>query len=321
MEFRGIDISKHNGNIDFNKLKGNIDFAIVRTSFGFFNEDLKYREYIKGLESNGIPYGLYHYSYARNLDEAKIEVEGFLNIARQYNPTYPLVLDMEDADNWKLNNGNPSNDMYVQICEYFCKKIEEAGYYAMIYASKSWLEAKLNDSRLDRFDKWLAQWTSKPTYGKSFGIWQYTRNGSVPGISGRVDMNISYVDYPSIIKGTTTGKPVVPSSSGCDQILRVGSVVKIDKPLTVTAISGNLIAIQELTGKPTANYHWFDPTNFEVIEGPKKDRQICTVGCKVKLNGEYAVQGLVKTEAWACKLKIGNRTNWVWTEPCYEVRD
>lgn len=282
MEFRGIDISKHNGNIDFNKLKGNIDFAIVRTSFGFFNEDLKYREYIKGLESNGIPYGLYHYSYARNLDEAKIEVEGFLNIARQYNPTYPLVLDMEDADNWKLNNGNPSNDMYVQICEYFCKKIEEAGYYAMIYASKSWLEAKLNDSRLDRFDKWLAQWTSKPTYGKSFGIWQYTSNGSVPGISGRVDMNISYVDYPSIIKGTTTGKSVVPSSSGCDQILRVGSVVRIDRPLTVTAISGNLIAIQELTGKPTASYHWFDPTNFEVVEGPKKQNKCVLL--VVKLN-------------------------------------
>lgn len=321
MEFRGIDISKHNGNIDFNKLKGNIDFAIVRTSFGFFNEDLKYKEYIKGLENNGIPYGLYHYSYARNLDEAKIEVEGFLNIARQYNPTYPLVLDMEDADNWKLNNGNPSNDMYVQICEYFCKKIEEAGYYAMIYASKSWLETKLNDSRLDRFDKWLAQWTSKPTYGKSFGIWQYTSDGSVPGISGRVDMNISYVDYPSIIKGTSTSTPSVPSSSGCDQILRVGSVVRIDRPLTVTAISGNLIAIQELTGKPTASYHWFDPTNFEVVEGPKKAKQVCTVGCKVKLHGSYSVLGLVKTEDWACKLKIGNRTNWVWTNPCYEVRD
>ena len=190
----------------------------------------------------------------------------------------------------------------------------------MIYASKSWLETKLNDSRLDRFDKWLAQWTSKPTYGKSFGIWQYTSDGSVPGISGRLDMNISYVDYPSIIKGTTTGKSVVPSSSGCDQILRVGSVVRIDRPLTVTAISGNLIAIQELTGKPTASYHWFDPTNFEVVEG-NVAKQVCSVGCKVKLHGEYSVLGLVKTEDWACKLKIGNRTNWVWTNPCYEVKD
>ena len=126
-------------------------------------------------------------------------------------------------------------------------------------------------------------------------------------------------DFKARIGDTST--PSVPSSSGCDQILRVGSVVRIDRPLTVTAISGNLIAIQELTGKPTASYHWFDPTNFEVVEGPKKAKQVCTVGCKVKLHGNYSVLGLVKTEDWACKLKIGNRTNWVWTEPCYEVQD
>lgn len=120
-----------------------------------------------------------------------------------------------------------------------------------------------------------------------------------------------------------TSKPTVPSSSGGDQILRVGSVVRINKILTVTGVDArnNLIAIQELTGKPTASYHWFDPTNFEVIEGPKKAQQVCTVGCKVKLHGEYSVLGLVKTEDWACKIKIGNRTNWVWTNPCYEVQD
>ena len=119
------------------------------------------------------------------------------------------------------------------------------------------------------------------------------------------------------------GTTPAPQPSGCDQILRVGSVVRIDRELTVTGVDAknNLIAIQELTGTPTASYHWFDPTNFTVVSGPKKDRQVCTVGCKVKLNGEYAVQGLVKTEDWACKLQIGNRTNWVWTEPCYEVRD
>ena len=101
------------------------------------------------------------------------------------------------------------------------------------------------------------------------------------------------------------------------------SVVRIDRLLTVTGVNArnNLIAIKELTGGTTASYHWFDPTNFEVIEGPKKAQQVCTVGCKVKLHGEYVVKGLVKTEDWACKLHIGNRDNWVWCEPCYEVRD
>lgn len=318
MQFKGIDISNHQGDIDYNKLKGQIDFAIVRTSYGFFNEDKMYKIHISGLEQNGIPYGLYHYSYARNLDEAKIEVEGFLNIAKNYKPTYPLIIDMEDADNWKANNGNPSNEMYIEICEYFCQKIEEAGYYAMIYANKNWLENKLNDSRLDRFDKWLAQWSNEPTYNKPFGIWQYTSNGQVEGINGRVDMNISYIDYPSVIKNMNKDIP-----TGGDQILRVGSVVRIDKILTVTAVDAknNLIGIKELTGETKQSYHWFDPTNFTVVDGPKKDKQVCTVGCKVKLNGEYKVQGLAKTEDWACKLTIGNRSNWVWTEPCYELRD
>ena len=121
---------------------------------------------------------------------------------------------------------------------------------------------------------------------------------------------------------TGIGDITKPTTNECDQILRVGSIVRIDRVLTVTGVDArnNLIAIAELTGNPTASYHWFDPTNFEVVEG-NVSQQICSVGCKVKLHGEYAVQGLVKTEAWACKLQIGNRINWVWTEPCYEIKD
>jgi len=114
-------------------------------------------------------------------------------------------------------------------------------------------------------------------------------------------------------------------ATGGDQILSIGSVVRIDKILTVTGVDArnNLIAIEELTGKPTASYHWFDPTNFDVVDanGNKTENQVCSVGCKVKLNGEYVVLGLVKTEDWACQLQISSRKNWVWTEPCYEVRD
>jgi hypothetical protein len=111
----------------------------------------------------------------------------------------------------------------------------------------------------------------------------------------------------------------------CDQILRVGSTVRIDRLLTVTSVDAknNLIGIKELTGVTTASYHWFDPTNFDVVDnnGNKTANQVCNVGCKVKLNGEYVVKELTKTTAWNCKLHIGNRDNWVWCEPCYEVKD
>ena len=209
MSIKGIDISNHNGNIDFTKVKkAGINFVMIRSSYGWFNEDSNFRNNVKGCEAVGLPYGLYHYSYARNLNEAKIEVEGLIKLAKTCNPKYPIVIDMEDADGYKSKNG-VNNDMCVQICEYVCLELEKAGYYAMIYANLDWLKNKINNTRLDRFDKWVAQWSSQCTYNKQYGIWQYTSNGTVDGINGRVDMNISYKDYPSIIKGTTQPtKPV-----------------------------------------------------------------------------------------------------------------
>ncbi len=195
MEKRGIDISHHQGDIDFNKLKGNIDFAMVRTSYGSFYEDRKYKRNINGLEKIGVPYGLYHFSYATSIEEAKKEAVGFINIIKKYNPTYPVVIDIESSN----RTTNVKNDTLVDITDTICSMIENAGYYVMIYANLDYFNGKLNSSKLDRYDKWLAQWSSKPTYNKNFGIWQYSSKGTVPGITGNVDLNVSYKDYPSII--------------------------------------------------------------------------------------------------------------------------
>lgn len=142
------------------------------------------------------------------------------------------------------------------------------------------------------------------------------------GCAGYVD--IFSWDFVTLRPNTDVivSEPKQTNTTKCDQILRVGSVVKIDKTLTVTQVDekNNLIAIKELTGPASASYHWFDPTNFEVVEGDVS-KQICSVGCKVKLKGEYTVQELTKTTDWACKLQIGNRTNWVWTSHCYEIKD
>lgn len=196
MEKRGIDISHHQGDINFSKLKGNIDFAMVRTSYGAFYKDNKYDRNIKGLESINVPYGLYHFSYATNVDSAKKEAEGFLNLIKNYRPLFPVVIDIEYSD----RTSSVRSDTLSDIAKTFCSILEENGYYVMIYANLDYLNNKLNNKDLDKYDKWLAQWSSKPTYKKAFGIWQYSSKGSVPGITGNVDMNISYKDYPSIIK-------------------------------------------------------------------------------------------------------------------------
>ena len=200
MQKKGIDISHHQGDIDFNSLKGNIDFAMVRTSYGSFYEDKKYKQNIKGLERINVPYGFYHFSYATSVESAKKEAEGFINIIKKYNPTYPIVIDIE----WSNRTENVKADTLISITDTICSMIEKAGYYAMIYANLDYFNNKLNDSRLDKYDKWLAEWKSNPTYKKSFGIWQYSSKGQIPGIKGNVDLNISYKDYPSIIKSKKT---------------------------------------------------------------------------------------------------------------------
>ena len=83
----------------------------------------------------------------------------------------------------------------------FCRAMEAAGYYAGIYSSTySGFRDRLDDSKLTPFTHWVAQYASKCTYGGSYGIWQYSSSGQVNGISGRVDMDVSYQDFPSIIK-------------------------------------------------------------------------------------------------------------------------
>ena len=70
---------------------------------------------------------------------------------------------MEDADGWKRRNG-VSDAMNVETCYYTCRELEKAGFYSGIYANLDWLTNRINSSRLNRFDKWVAQWASVNTY-------------------------------------------------------------------------------------------------------------------------------------------------------------
>lgn len=202
---KGIDVSAHQGNINWDAVKAaGIEFAIIRIAYGQNAVDSKAIRNIEECIRVGIPFGVYTYSYALNVNNAINEANLVIKTLAPYKDMikFPVIIDMEDADKYKAKYGMPSNDVLVSICEKECLMFEEAGYYAAIYASKSWFDTKLNSSRLNRFDKWMAWWNSAASSKfdhNVYGLWQYTSSGSVNGISGRVDMNESYKDYPSII--------------------------------------------------------------------------------------------------------------------------
>lgn len=246
---KGIDVSEHQGNIDWDKVKAaGIQFAIIRIGYGQNAVDSKAIRNITECIRVGIPFGIYTYSYALNVNNAINEANLVIRTLAPYKDKvrFPVIIDMEDADHYKQKHGMPSNDTLVSICEKECLMFEEAGYYAAIYASKSWFDTKLKSSRLDRFDKWMAWWNSSASSKFShdtYGIWQYTSSGKVNGISGNVDMNESFKDYPSIIGGgnvTPTPQPAQPSTpSNNGGKFKIGDAVIVNGSLYVNSNADN----------------------------------------------------------------------------------
>ncbi|OPJ60225.1 GH25 family lysozyme [Clostridium oryzae] len=193
---KGIDVSKWQGTIKWSSVKSaGIKFAMIRSSYGSSSVDPMFSTNYAGAKANGIAVGAYHYSYANTVSKATTEVNSFIKQLKGKQFEYPVCVDMEDPSLSSLSKTTLTNIVLVYL-----NKLSEAGYYPMIYANKTWFTSKLDDSKLKSYDHWLAQWASSITYTGAVGIWQYSDAGSVSGISGKVDMDIAYVDYATKIK-------------------------------------------------------------------------------------------------------------------------
>ena len=219
MAVKGVDFYNGQGDVDFSALKAaGVEFVILKCGYGsnyVSQDDARFRTNVRKAKAAGMPYGVYLYSYALRESQAESEAQHALRLLQETGiPLYGVWYDMEDADGYKAKNGMPSNSQLVRFCEIFCDAMEAAGYYAGIYASKSWLDTKLNSSRLDKYDKWVAQWSSKCTYAKPYGIWQYT---DALVISGKnFDGNWAYKDYPAIVKAMNEPEKEEPEMTEVD---------------------------------------------------------------------------------------------------------
>ena len=198
--FRGIDVSKWQGDINWKKVSTDgVDFVMIRSSYGSEHTDEKLKNNVTGCEKYGIDYGFYHYTYAKSASEARKEAKYFLKTIKNYDPTYPIVLDIEEEYFKKM-----SRKKVTDIIVAFMEELENAGYYAMIYSSPNFINNYTDFSRLTKYDIWIACWGDEERlnsyYDGHYGMWQYSSTGSVNGIKGDVDLDYSYKDYAYIIK-------------------------------------------------------------------------------------------------------------------------
>ena len=192
MAYKVIDVSQWNGPIDWDTAAKHIDGAIIRCGFGsdFASQDDTYWERnVTECERLGIPYGVYLYSYATTLDMARSEAAHAIRLLAGHYPAWPVYFDTEEA----------GTEYASWACaDTFCEALESAGYRTGLYTFRSWYNTYLRG--YDYRTLWIADFGANdgnpgtpPDIGTSYDAWQYTSNGSVPGVNGRVDVNQFYI--------------------------------------------------------------------------------------------------------------------------------
>lgn len=216
--FKGIDVSQYQQNIDFKKVKASgVDFVIIRAGFGKYanQKDPYFESHYKAAKAAGLKVGAYWYSYATTVAEAKAEAQTCINAIKGKTFEYPIYFDLEERSQFAKGRAFCNS-----LVKTFCNALEHAGYWAGLYISRSPLQQYISASVAKRYALWVAEYGSRCNFSGTYGMWQYSSTGRVSGISGNVDMDICYVDYPAKIKAAglngfkkTTSSTTKPSAS------------------------------------------------------------------------------------------------------------
>ncbi|ABX43465.1 glycoside hydrolase family 25 protein [Lachnoclostridium phytofermentans] len=197
----GIDVSKYQGDIDWKKVKeSGVEFAILRLGFRGFNEgtleiDPYFVKNVEGATKAGVSVGVYFFSQAVTLEEANEEAEFILELIKDYKISYPVIFDTEYVTTYDARANKLARQLRTDITKTFCEKIQTAGYHPMIYANTKWMVMGIDLEQLSEYDLWFAYYGNNLTFPYDFQMYQYSDSGTIPGIKGNVDLNISFIDY------------------------------------------------------------------------------------------------------------------------------
>lgn len=200
---QGIRIDDSYGVVDFEKAEDDgIDYCMIRAgkrgyATGVVTMDENCLQYMASAKAAGMGVGIYFYSQAANEAEAVEEANLVLQMLEQseVKPDYPVVFDMEPVSNDTSRTENLTKNQLTSIAKAFCDTISQGGYTPAVYGNKYWLLRKLDLTQLGSYNIWLSQEGDVPDYPYQFTMWEYDQNAEIDGITGKVPMSISFVDY------------------------------------------------------------------------------------------------------------------------------
>lgn len=276
--FKGVDVSHHNGIIDWRKVKqSGIDFAIIRAGYGWAEKQVD-RQWVRNItEANraGIDCGAYWFSYATNVDEARKEAKLFLKTIAPYKLTYPIAYDYEyDSVEYAEKRGiDITPRLACDMADAFMGECAKAKYYIVNYTNNDYLQRYFTDAKLKQYEVWLAKWTQYKPINVT-GLWQNAvmPAGTVPGIKTEIDMDISYKDYPAIIR-----------NAGLNRLTTVAEILQAEtpvKPDTPPFKSGDIVKVKQPIIYGTSKRFLMFFREYEVISC-KADRVVIGRGGRI----------------------------------------
>ena len=240
---KGIDVSRYQGKIDFEAVKrSGIDFVIIRAGFGRVSTqiDPMFEQNYNAAKSAGLHVGAYWFSYADSPETAEIEASVFIQAIKGKQFDFPVYYDLENEPSSNYYPLKRGSEFCSSLVKAFCNKLEDAGYWAGLYMSRSPLESVISKEVASRYAVWVAEYAKQTSYKGQYGIWQYSSTGIVPGINGNVDMDIANIDYPTQIRqaglnGFTAEKKAEIAKP------KATATPKKTEPVTYTVVKGDTL--------------------------------------------------------------------------------
>lgn len=205
--YRYIDVSRYQGIIDWAQVAAaGYKGAMLKTvstnrkfskrADGLYIDPTFERNY-RGAQAAGLDVGVYYYTYATSEAMADAELALVREAVRGKELTMPVCVDVEE------NKLKPMSTLdLTNLTAYALEQVEKMGFYAQLYTYTNYSNMELDMGRLaNRWDVWLSDTTGHtPAVGYHYNAHQHTSKGRVPGISGNVDLNVTTVNYPKIIR-------------------------------------------------------------------------------------------------------------------------
>ena len=192
----GIDVSRYQGEIDWQQVKAaGVEFVMVRLgnrgiAEGTLHEDAFAKQNLQGAKEAGLKVGAYFYSQALNVREAEEEAALALEILDGFQLDMPLAYDWEQESRTENVDARTLTD----CTKAFCAAVEAAGYKPMIYFNSFQAKQLLHLRELTEIPWWLAMYDVTMEFPYRMDMWQYSCTGTVPGITGSVDLNLLFAD-------------------------------------------------------------------------------------------------------------------------------